>query len=263
MDSADTTAGPYVWQRPVPTHLGGMVESITGYAEGGVALRGVMQPASVSVPLVITFVDAFHIRLGDAARERWSSFTSGIFAGPVEISSNGRSECIQVDFTPLGARRFFGLPMSEISGRMVAIDDIAPEFQHLRERLGDTPSWKTRLAMAEAFVSGRLACQPRARADVARAWRHLVAGNGNVRVEAVAADLGISRKHLAALFRDHIGLGPKAAARILRFNAVLAEAGRGESDWAGIAAGCGYADQAHLSREFQALAGCAPGAWAG
>jgi AraC-like DNA-binding protein len=56
-----------------------------------------------------------------------------------------------------------------------------------------------------------------------------------------------------------VGLAPKALARTLRFQNALRLAGRGLSrSWSGIAAECGYADQAHLIREFRALSGATP-----
>jgi AraC-like DNA-binding protein len=82
-----------------------------------------------------------------------------------------------------------------------------------------------------------------------------------VRIGALAAELGCSRKHLAAQFHDQIGLGPKTAARLLRFDAALAllRRGRGGAD---VAARCGFADQAHLVNEFRAFAGTTPAAFA-
>ena len=79
---------------------------------------------------------------------------------------------------------------------------------------------------------------------------------------AIAERLEWSRKHLAARFREEVGMGPKTIARIARFNRAQAMAVGGDGDgWADIAAACGYADQAHLVREFTALAGTTPGAW--
>ena len=56
-----------------------------------------------------------------------------------------------------------------------------------------------------------------------------------------------SRQYLVTKFREEVGLPPKTVARILRFQRALALAdGAARPDWAGIAADCGYADQAHL-----------------
>jgi AraC-like DNA-binding protein len=57
-----------------------------------------------------------------------------------------------------------------------------------------------------------------------------------------------------------IGVTPKTLARIMRFNHAQAMA-RAGGDWADIAAACGYADQAHLAREFVELSGSTPTAW--
>ncbi|SFO91006.1 Helix-turn-helix domain-containing protein [Mesorhizobium sp. NFR06] len=74
----------------------------------------------------------------------------------------------------------------------------------------------------------------------------------------LAREIGWSRKHLAAKFTDAIGIGPKTLSRIVRFNRALSLSKRQGDDWAGIAADCGYADQAHLVREFRQLAGETP-----
>lgn len=86
---------------------------------------------------------------------------------------------------------------------------------------------------------------------------------GTARIAALAEEIGWSRKHLAGRFRSELGLAPKPLARMLRFHQAcrLVRSGTA-SDWAGIAAESGYADQAHLAREFMVMAGESPTAWA-
>ena len=78
-------------------------------------------------------------------------------------------------------------------------------------------------------------------------------------ISGLVDQLGVSRRHLAALFRREVGLTPKAAARVLRFEHTLAafDDPRAHS-LADVAVGCGYYDQAHLNREFRTFAGCTP-----
>ena len=80
------------------------------------------------------------------------------------------------------------------------------------------------------------------------------------RIEAIASQLGWSRKHLAARFHDEIGLSPKTIAQMMRFNHALAHARRQTCGWAELAGLCGYADQAHLVRDFNRFSG-SPTAW--
>ena len=75
--------------------------------------------------------------------------------------------------------------------------------------------------------------------------------------------LGVSRKHLGSLFHAHVGLTPKAYARVFRFRRAvdLVQKGR-RLDWARVAMACGYYDQAHFNREFREFAGMSPGEFA-
>jgi len=245
--------------------LRGLVSRIGGYQENGRRLLGVIEMASLVVPLIISFGAPYAIALGRAPRkgDDYASFTAGIYPGHVVIDSTGRSACIQIDFTPLGAYRFFGPPMHAISARMVHLDDLRDaDIAVLRRRLEDIEDWNRRLHLAEAFVVERLRHRRAVSAGVASAYRELACYHGNVRVAAIARRLDWSRKHLAQRFHEEIGVSPKQVARILRFNRLLDVAQREESpDWAGLAAECGYADQAHMTREFAEFAGTTPTRW--
>lgn len=271
MSSASTpmtegrAGSPFMLERSASPDLDGMVERFIGYREHGQAISGNVEMAALVVPLVISFGDAFEIGLGHApgSNDRYNSFASGLYAGPVVISSNGAAECIQINFTPLGAWRFFGLPMSELAARMVTLDDLGDhEMKHLRQRLWEERDWTRRLDIAEGFVIERFRRARQADPAVHWAYQRLLSRRGDVRIADVARKLEWSRKHLSQRFQAQLGLPPKTVARMIRFQAALGMA-RGESraDWADIAAACGYADQAHLTRDFSEFAGTSPARW--
>ena len=72
--------------------------------------------------------------------------------------------------------------------------------------------------------------------------------------------LGVSRRQLERKFLSEVGIGPKLLCRILRFQQVFRAMERDDATWAGIAAACGYYDQAHLIRDFQEFARETPSA---
>jgi AraC-like DNA-binding protein len=79
-----------------------------------------------------------------------------------------------------------------------------------------------------------------------------------VPVVAMADELGLSTRQLDRRCLEAFGYGPRRLTRVLRFGRAMDEARIGAA-LAQVAAGCGYADQAHLSREVRALAGTTPG----
>ena len=79
------------------------------------------------------------------------------------------------------------------------------------------------------------------------------------RVEQVAEDVGFSRRRLSDVVRAECGLTPKTYQRVARFERARRLLGR--RPLAEVSARCGYADQAHLTREWTSLAGCTPTAW--
>jgi AraC-like DNA-binding protein len=265
VEAVGGAAGHVLVRHLLPSAFRGLVLRITGYRETRRGAIRMTETAGLVVPVVVSFGEPFAIALGRAPGEgdRIGSFTAGLTSGPAMILSNGGAHCLQIDFTPLGACRFFARPMEALAERMVPLDALSdPTLAGLRERLGAERSWHRRFAIAEAAILPRLLGPGGPSRAVAHAYGRITATGGVVRVAALAAELSWSRKHLAARFRQELGLTPKTVARIARFGRAQAMAASGTaSGWADVAAACGYADQAHLVREYAALAGATPGAW--
>ena len=84
------------------------------------------------------------------------------------------------------------------------------------------------------------------------------------RVDELAAAAGMTARSLQRLFADYVGVSPKWVMRRVRLHEAAERADSGELvDWAELAAGLGYADQAHLTRDFTATLGVPPTHYAG
>lgn len=250
---------------PIHPELAGLVWRISGYEERGHALSGSVEMASLVVPLIISFGEPFNVALGRAPgpNECWGSFVAGLTLDPAFIGSTGRAEAVQIDFSPLGAQRFFGSPMGDLAGRMVTLDEFGDrEILQLRQRLGEMRLWEHRFELIENFVLERVRRNGPGQSLAAQAYERLAGSDGQVRITTLASTFDCSRKHLAQSFRSEFGLPAKSIARIMRFENVLRTVGVSDTfDWADIALACGFADQAHLAREFVQLGGTRPTQW--
>ena len=192
------------------------------------------------------------------AGESFGSFVAPVDDRPALTEFESTARGIQIDLQPFAARTLLGVPLGELRGAL-AVDLgalLGHEASELEERLDAAPGWPARFALLDALLARRLApgSPP---PDLLHAWARLQATGGSVRIGALTAELGCSRRHLAARFREHVGVPPKTVGRILRFRRALALL-RSGAEPAVAAQACGYADQPHLNREFRALAGATP-----
>jgi AraC-like DNA-binding protein len=161
----------------------------------------------------------------------------------------------------LGAHEaVLGVPASAIAGRIVALEDLWGDAatRRLCDRLAAARDTVDAAAILESAIAERVASADgrRARARLALdAADRLTSAN----VNAVADDLGVSERHLRRIFREALGVSPKAFAKLTRFHRALRAVRQdGHASWASIAAEAGYYDQAHLIAEFRAIAGVTP-----
>ncbi|WP_432931841.1 helix-turn-helix domain-containing protein [Microbispora sp. CA-135349] len=197
----------------------------------------------------------------------YDTLVGGLHTSPALITHDGRQSGVQLALTPRGARALLGLPAGELSGLDLDGSDVLGRLAgELRERLLEAPGWDERFAVLDAVLSRHARPARAYPSEVARAWGRMLAAGGQVTVSGLARDVGWSARHLNGRFREEIGLSPKEAARVVRFDRVrrllqrAAASGR-RLTLADAAAECGFCDQAHLAREFGALAGCSPSRW--
>jgi AraC-like DNA-binding protein len=172
----------------------------------------------------------------------------------------------------LGAQEaVLGVPAGELAGRIVALEDWWGDAatQRLYDQLAHTRDTIDAAAIVESAIAERLAIADDRRdhaslvRDFPRSHLALDAAErlASANVKAVAVDLGVSERHLRRVFREGVGVSPKAFAKLTRFHRALRAAQEdSRASWASIAAATGYYDQAHLIAEFRAIAGVTPGA---
>ena len=174
----------------------------------------------------------------------------------------GAQSGLQVNLTPLGARRFLGAPMAEIANQVVSVEDVlGTAGSRLTAELRDAPGWAARFDLLDAIIARRCDAAPAVSPLAAAGWHRLGATGGRLAIGTLAAELASSRKHLIAVFRDQIGLPPKTVARVLRFQRAIRLYDGGGASWVDVAYACGYADQAHFIKDFRRFAGATPQAF--
>jgi len=166
---------------------------------------------------------------------------------------------IGVRFRPGHALGFVATTGAETTDKLIRIQDAwGPRGGVLEQELGNAPSPDAAVAMLEAHL-----VDDAAPGVVQRLSAHIVAQNGQVRMDDLAFDAGMSARQLRRLFLEQVGLSPKHFCRVIRFRHTLArlrESRRG--DWTALALDCGYYDQAHFINEFREFSGWTPGEYA-
>ncbi|MEQ7127649.1 AraC family transcriptional regulator [Actinopolymorpha sp. B11F2] len=162
---------------------------------------------------------------------------------------------------PLGAYKLLGPALSEIGGSLhVALEDVVgAEARRLGEQVQSARTWEERSRLLDAFLLDRATRGPQPSPEVTHAWRLLAHSDGRDLIREIARQVGWSHKHLITKFKQQVGVAPHMAARLLRLSTVWRHLDHGQS-WARIAAESGYADQAHLIREFRHFTGTTPAA---
>jgi len=192
---------------------------------------------------------------------------SAAVVGPMRratwLQFQGTIDQVNISFFPGAAGAFVGLPVPELVGQMAPPDAVWPRaFRQAVAELQPLPAGQRIGGLAELLLA-RLEPGKEPRAQVREAVRLIQASRGRVTVRWLADQVNLSISQLERSFTRQVGVGPKLLARQTRICALAAESMELASpNWALLAAKYGYADQAHLARDFRELTGLTPGRFA-
>jgi len=195
---------------------------------------------------------------------RFDALVGGLHATPATVGYGPTLRCINGELSPLGSRALLGVPAGELASRVVGLTEVLGRpGDELVERLSTAATWSRRFAILDKVLARRLTAPVAAPAsEVREAWQRLLRTGGHTPVAGIADEVGWSRRHLGERFRAELGLTPKVAARVIRFDRAAHLLERPERPaLADVAARCGYSDQAHLTREWRSFAGAPPARW--
>jgi AraC-like DNA-binding protein len=240
----------------VSRYAGGRVEGLPPGTHAGLPSR--------YAHLIISFAEPIELLRPPAGGQQPGSFralVSGLQEAPALVRQASCVHLVHVFLTPLGVRALLGVPNAELASRVIELADLwGARGTRLVECLGNMGSWEARFAYLDEAFSRAL--QPNGlSAPAAWAWRQLARHSGSIPVASLAHDIGWSRSHFTDRFQAEFGLRPKTAARIFRFERACRALKAHPRRLADVAQSCGYYDQAHMTREWQALAGSSPRQW--
>ncbi|MFJ2397345.1 helix-turn-helix domain-containing protein [Streptomyces sp. NPDC087843] len=226
------------------------------------ALRMVPHPA---VTLLLEFGAGSPVLDCATGRQQRGSVVAGpgLGSGGAVRAWGENVECVQVRLSPVIARAVLGASPADLDGAVVSLGDLwGREASRIREQLGDVSSWEDRFALTDALLARRHEEGPPVDPEVAWAWHRIIGSRGLARVDELAAEVGWSRKRLWSRFRSQLGLPPKRAMKLVRFDHAAHRLVAGEGA-AHVAADTGYADQSHLHRDVMAFTGATPATMSG
>lgn len=189
-----------------------------------------------------------------------TAFLPGARGGPRELLAQGRVGFISVRFRSGALRHFSPLPLAELGGHALTVDEVwGAAGRELATRIVTEPDRAARVALLEQWLLGCLARHGKPQPIIEAAIRALYYRHREVKIDSLVDELGLSRRHFERVFHTHLGLTPKAFQRTARFHLTVRDLllTKG-ADYLGTALDHGYYDQAHFIHDFEAFAGQAP-----
>ncbi|MFF7453308.1 helix-turn-helix domain-containing protein [Kitasatospora sp. NPDC008115] len=233
--------------------------SMAGFAQRVPALADIAMVAHPSVTLFMDLSEGDGLVYDVHGRREHGSMVVGLIPGDLRVSGRTAEgcQCLQIRLSPVVAAAVLSAS-TELVGTVVSLADIwGRDAGRVEDRLRAATSWDERFTIAADALGRRLDARPPLDPEVAAAWRRLRASRGQVRVDGLANEVGWSRKRLWSRFRSQVGLTPKRAAQLVRFDHAARLLVAGDAA-ARVAAASGYVDQSHLHREVKAFTGATP-----
>jgi len=243
--------------KPCSAQLTGLVTSIWSYRGSAAHAYEHVLPGVTSQLLINLHESELRhwVQPGSKLRSIGPIGIQGVITSPVLIDTLQKRHICGVAFTSFGVSAFCDTVASRFTDSIVDASKIWGESAiDLRQALLDCGDPKAQCRMLEAFLLERLTVQ---NSEIELLKRVLYALSAGDKISDIQKRTGMSQRALHTLFDKRIGVRPKTFARIERFVNVLGSLPSKEA-LTDLAFSNGYADQAHLTREFRAFAGRAP-----
>lgn len=256
------TAVPFRFTRRAPKVVPSTLVESVWHARGTVTYRRERIAPTGSTVAVVVLADPIVQTPTDNDSARFRAehgFIVGPHDRPAINEPTGETHAVGIVASPVGCEAVFGIRPSRLRGRVVDLTEVWAPAEQLRQALLESRLPATGMLDAvEAALTASIGPVPQAADRCEEAVAMLEADPARP-ISEVAATLGLSHGHLDREFTRIVGLSPRSLARIVRMRQLLTELDvLRPIDWAELAVGGGWYDQAHLIRDFKHYTGSTP-----
>lgn len=243
-------------------HLRGSVIRYRGHQMTGPRPARVTLPCA-TVTLLLAWGHPLTIHSGRDAGHlstHWPAMIAGLQASAMLAGFHGPGSAVEIEFTPLGARRLLGVPLHHLAKSVVDPDEIlGPHWSaDITDRLAGAAHWPQRWRMLDTLLTQRLCVAHPPSPVIVEIWDLVRNGGGATSLRDLMETTSLGARRIQGLLREHVGLPAQTLSRILRFHKTLAISANSRLSLGELAVMGGYHDQAHMSRDFRELSGHTP-----
>lgn len=165
-----------------------------------------------------------------------------------------------INFQKGKAYPFVEMPMNELTDFVVDAELVLPsEILNLREMLLERNSVQHKFICVEQFLMMAFSNRLISNVFVDYSVDQIIKNPTQLSINKLSEKVGFSQKHLIKIFKEHVGLSPKAFLKIVRFQKAISDIEINKTaNWTDIAIDCGYYDQAHFINDFKDFSGFTP-----
>lgn len=187
----------------------------------------------------------------------------GVTRGKFTVHLEGEGGVFAAKFRPGGFYPFARTPIATFTDRTVTLGSVwGPDGDRLERTVLATTGDDAMMEVVENFLRDRRP-EPDAHATLAGVIVDAIAGDRLIlTVDDVARRFGVNPRKLQRLFGQYVGVNPKWVIQRYRLHEAAEQLARGPANQAALALELGYADQAHFARDFKAVIGTSPAAYA-
>jgi AraC-like DNA-binding protein len=194
--------------------------------------------------------------------EQHDSRVVGVPRGKFTRKLRGDGFVFGIKFKPGGFRPFVAGPVSQFANRSVVLASVLDYGPELADAVLGAGSDAAMIGRAEAVLLRHLPEQEPHVPELTAIVDGIAADRSIVRVEQLIGRYGLGVRALQRLFREYVGVTPKWVIQRYRLFEAAERLSAGDADGAVLAHALGYFDQAHFIRDFKAMVGKPPLAFA-
>lgn len=198
------------------------------------------------------------------AEENWAvspDYTIiGLYTQAYIVQFSDLVDVFGIRFKPEGIFNLFGIPASVFNEGYEDMEQVlGRDFREFCQKIREVNSLNEKLDLSNRYLLKQLQKNHPEMNYVNRAAEMIRKADGIERIDDLPGKVYISLRQLEREFKNKVGTTPKRYMRIARINDVYRRLENGEViDFTKLAFECGYADQAHFTRDFKTFTGIKP-----